>query len=425
MTEPIAHTIPAIVDLMLKSTGNFSSDLFEKEKIDESLNVVNTKQFPTKQEENWKHTSLTNLKNENFVLAEKNLQNTTKQTIEGLATLVQSNNGFFSINESTKQYEIVSFDQLNNDQRETVKNHLITQTISASRYFEALGVSYIQHGLMIRVFKNQDLSIPLTLLHSIQTEKNSWLQPRILIIVEQGAKCTLFESFEEEMSNTSVNALNIQTDVFVNKNANFEYIRLQKQKSYAVHNLNVVQQEGSSFKQHTFTLSGVMVRNESYAQVVGENCYTELNGLYLPKDKQHVDNFTYINHLKPHCSSRQVFKGIVDDKASAVFLGRVHVAKNSQKTDAYQNNKNILLTREASVNSKPQLEIYADDVKCSHGSTIGQIDGDAIFYLQSRGISKIEAQKLLLQAYTLELTDCISNDTIKNYLSNEVENLLK
>jgi len=168
------------------------------------------------------------------------------------------------------------------------------------------------------------------------------------------------------------------------------------------------------------TLDGGFVRNNLNISVDGENCTTNLNGAYLLKDKQHVDNHTVVDHTVPNCNSNELYKGVVDENATASLNGKVFVRKDAQIINAFQSNRNVLLSDNATVNSKPELEIYADDVKCSHGSTTGQLDDDAIYYLQARGLSKRAATQLLVSAFITEVIDHVKNESVKTCIYNRL-----
>ena len=159
--------------------------------------------------------------------------------------------------------------------------------------------------------------------------------------------------------------------------------------------------------------------------MAGENGYTSLNGFYLPKEKQLVDNHTRVDHLVPHCESHELYRGVIDDKATAVFNGKVMVHRDAQKTNAFQANNNVLLSDDATINSKPELEIYADDVKCSHGSTIGQLDEEAIFYLRARGLSEDSAIRLLLNAFAADVLEHVGIESFRQLVEEKIENGLK
>ncbi len=167
---------------------------------------------------------------------------------------------------------------------------------------------------------------------------------------------------------------------------------------------------------NTVTLNGMLVRNNLTVRVNGENATSNLNGVYLLKGKQHVDNHTVVDHKVSHCNSNELYKGVIDEDATAVFNGKVYVRQNAQKINAFQSNGNILLSDNASINSKPELEIYADDVKCSHGSTTGQLDEEAVFYLRSRGISEAAAKKLLVIAFVEDVLTNIENERVHEFI---------
>ena len=177
----------------------------------------------------------------------------------------------------------------------------------------------------------------------------------------------------------------------------------------------IAQAKDSTFTINTLTLNGTLVRNNLNIEVNGVNCNTHLNGAYLLKENQHVDNHTMVDHKAPHCESNELYKGVIDDKATAVFNGKVFVRKDSQKINAFQSNGNVLLSDNATVNSKPELEIYADDVKCSHGSTTGQLDEEAVFYLRARGISERSARHLMVSAFIVDVLEKIENQQVLDF----------
>src|SRR5579883_2693769 len=176
------------------------------------------------------------------------------------------------------------------------------------------------------------------------------------------------------------------------------------------------QERSSSVTSHSISAGGALVRNDVNAVLAAEGAECSLNGLYIVSGDRHVDNHTAIDHAKPHCSSRELYKGILDGKSTAVFNGKIIVRKDAQKTDAKQTNKNLLLSSEATINTKPQLEIYADDVKCTHGATVGQLDGESIFYLRSRGIGLEEARRMLIEAFAREIIDGVKAAELREYL---------
>ena len=185
------------------------------------------------------------------------------------------------------------------------------------------------------------------------------------------------------------------------------------------------QEKNSNITTNTITLNGGLIRNNLSVAVNGENCQSNLYGIYLADRNQVVDNHTFVDHIKPNSTSNELFKGVIDEQAKVIFSGRILVRKDAQKTNAYQSNKNILLTDEATINTKPSLEIYADDVKCSHGATVGQLNPDALFYMRSRGISEDNAKMLLMNAFVEEVASKISIEPLRERVCNLISKRLK
>jgi len=196
------------------------------------------------------------------------------------------------------------------------------------------------------------------------------------------------------------------TDVEIGPNASVDHCRLQLENDEALHvsTTRVRQGRDSHYTSHTVTLGGKLVRNDIDASLDAENINCTLNGLFLTRGTRHVDNHTLLEHRKPHCESHELYKGILDDHSTGVFSGKIHVFEDAQKTDAKQSSANLLLSEHAVVDAKPQLEIYADDVKCTHGATIGQLDPDALFYLRSRGLPAAAARNMLIGAFAADIT---------------------
>jgi Fe-S cluster assembly protein SufD len=227
--------------------------------------------------------------------------------------------------------------------------------------------------------------------------------------------------------NVSAYFTNVVTEVAMTKGSSLEHTKIGQEdiKGYHIGSLIAQQEEGSHLTSHLFSLGGALTRNDIETTLSQKKAECVLEGLYLAKEKQHVDTRTFIDHLSPNCNSHEVYKGVMDGQATGVFDGRILVRENAQKTDARQSNKNLLLTKEAKVYSKPQLQIYADDVKCSHGSATGQIDEEALFYLQSRGISRDEAKKVLVYAFAGEMVEKLENGYLKPALKKLVDNWME
>jgi Fe-S cluster assembly protein SufD len=244
--------------------------------------------------------------------------------------------------------------------------------------------------------------------------------PRNLIVADDGSQAMIVESYVGV--GTNVYLTNVVTEIVGGKNAVIDYYKLQRENEEAFHIATVQAHldRSSNFSSHSIDLGGALVRNDLNATLDGEGIECTLDGLYMVTGRQHVDNHTRIDHVKPHCSSRELYKGLLDGKSRGVFNGKIYVHKAAQKTDAKQTNKNLLLSEGATINTKPQLEIYADDVKCTHGSTIGQLDQDAVFYLRSRGLDLATARNLLTYAFASEMVGRIKVEPVRA----QIENLL-
>ena len=292
--------------------------------------------------------------------------------------------------------------------------------------FVALNSSYNQEGLVLDIPKNTQLSQPIILnFHTVATAGKTAAMPRCYIRVAEGAKVTIVENINSEGNNASF--LNSLLEIEVGANASATLYKLQTEEDSAIqmNTTHVVQAQDSHFSATTITLGGQLVRNNLTIELDGKNCESHMYGLYMLHGKQHVDNHTLVDHQQPHCESNELYKGIMDDNSTGVFNGKIYVQQIAQKTNAFQSNKNILLSEGASVNTKPQLEIWADDVKCSHGATTGQIDEEQVFYLRARGLSESSARALLLRAFAADIIEHISVYAVRDHFLNLLDNKLE
>jgi Fe-S cluster assembly protein SufD len=287
--------------------------------------------------------------------------------------------------------------------------------------FIALNTAMAKDGVFIHVAKGAVIEKPIHILHIASADENTIINPRNLIVVEENAQAKIIESFETIDSKAKIfnNAI---TEITVAKNTVVEHYKIQDENEagFLMNTLQINQQDNSVFTTNTITLSGSLVRNNLTIVLDGEHIESHLNGLYLTRDHQLVDNHTLVDHRKPNCNSNELYKGIIDEKSTATFNGKIFVRKDAQKTNAFQSNKNILLSDDGSINTKPQLEIYADDVKCSHGTSTGKLDEDKIFYLRARGIGELSAKKLLMHAFASEVINTIKIDELRDYVEAKV-----
>lgn len=289
----------------------------------------------------------------------------------------------------------------------------------------ALNTAFAQDGTFIYVPRGAGSNRAVQVVNVLLSPEDLFVQHRNLVIVEDNATASVVVCDHSLSARQFLT--NSVTEIYVGNNARLDYIKLQNENNNCnqIATSYIHQERSSETVFNTITLHGGMIRNNVFARLNGEGASNQTLGLFLVDKAQHVDSFTFIDHAVPNCTSRQNFKGILDDQATAAFTGRILVRPQAQKTLAYQTNNNILLTSDARMSTKPQLEIYADDVKCSHGATVGQIDPNAIFYLQSRGISTREARLLLMYAFGDEILSKISVEPLRERLADLVDKRLR
>lgn len=285
--------------------------------------------------------------------------------------------------------------------------------------FAAMNSAFWQDGVFIHVPENKNVSKPVFILHLNDAGETQVIsQTKILGILEKGSQLSVIEKFDSIGSHPVFH--NFSEEWIVKEKSHLEYCKIQNDtgKSYQVANTTIHQSNSSLLNTFTLTLNGQLVRNNLGIIIDGENCESHFYGLYLLNGNTLGDNHTVVDHKKPNSFSNEMYKGIMDGNSKGIFNGKIFVRPHAQKTNAFQSNRNILVSDSATVNTKPQLEIWADDVKCSHGCTSGQLDEEALFYLRSRGISAPIAKAMLLYAFASEVLAPIQNETLKSYLDN-------
>jgi Fe-S cluster assembly protein SufD len=288
--------------------------------------------------------------------------------------------------------------------------------------FSALNTAFAENGVFIYVPDNKVIEQPIILRFIADASReNIGLQPRNLMIIGKNSELQIAESFRTIGGNDVFT--NTYTEIFVAEEANVHYYKVQNESNNSHHigTTAVLQKSKSIFTANTVTANGGFVRNNLNIKVDGEYAEANMFGLYMPNGTQHVDNHTVVDHILPNSSSNEFYKGILKDKSTGVFNGKIFVRQDAQKTNAFQSCKNVLASTEATMNTKPQLEIWADDVKCSHGTTTGQLNDEALFYMQSRGISKTSAKSLLMLAFAQDVIDKFEIASIKEYLQGLIE----
>ena len=406
--------------MSLKDSLAFSSTDEEKKKAFDSFLSLD---FPTIKNEEWKFTNVSKIIKNDFKSTEGSIDDSIVEKllengIEGDKIVLI--NGIFSKKLSRISNQVCEIKSLN----EAVSNNA---TIFSKWYnkilpknpdaFTSLNTAMNKDGVFIYIPKNKTATSPISI-HLFQDAQaqHTISHPRNLIYADENSEATVLNFYHTIGTNKSL--INEVTEIGVEKDARLNYYKIQNDTIEAsqVNTTQVYQAEKSLFKSHTFSLSGELIRNNLNIVLGGEYIESHMNGLYMLEGTTHVDNHTIADHQYPNCESHELYKGVMDEKSNGVFNGKIFVRKDAQKTNAFQSNKNILLSDLAKVNTKPQLEIWADDVSCSHGCTTGQLDEEALFYLMARGISAPKAKALLLNAFAGEVLDRISLPILKEQL---------
>ena len=339
-------------------------------------------------------------------------------------------NGFYKVNgtaltEMENGIIIGSFAEALRKYPELVREHFAKHAGIKNDSLVSLNTAFAIDGLFIYVPKGQVLEDPVQVVHLPMTGIDTMLHYRNLFIMEENTSAEVIVC-DHTLSPFRF-LTNAVTEIYAGKGARFHYSRVQNEhlNSNLLTNLFIHQEADSTVRSNTITLHGGLIRNNTNVLLNAEGCNNETYGLFMSDKNQHIDNYVNIDHAKPNCTSTQLFKGILDEQSTGAFNGRILVRQDAQKTLAYQTNNNILMSDEARMNSKPQLEIYADDVRCSHGATTGQLDEDALFYMQARGIPRKEARLLMLYAFAHEVIEKIQVTPLKDRINHLVDKRLR
>lgn len=410
-----------------------SSDFLPLRK--EAFQRFAAKGFPTTRDEEWKYTNIAALAAGEFRPA-STLNAVTEKSLEPFLIAGKSIhrlvfvNGIFSsdLSKISALPEGVLVGKLSDHRTHpAVKQHLGNIAGNTSGAMVDLNTAFIAEGAFIYVPVNVVVDEPIHFLFiNDSTSYPALVSPRNLFIAEAGGKVQLIESFHSIGTNNH-GFTNAVTEVVTEKNAHLDLTKVQLENSAAYHiGFTAARQHANSeFHITTITLDGAIVRNNLNILLAEEHCTAYLYGLYCVNGSQLVDNHSLVDHAVPNCQSNELYKGIIDEKGQGVFNGKIFVRKDAQKTNAYQSNKNILLSDDASMNTKPQLEIFADDVKCSHGTTTGQLDEEALFYLRSRGIGEENAKAFLNTAFAGDVIQKIAYEPLRERLMELMQKKLK
>ncbi len=306
------------------------------------------------------------------------------------------------------------------EEADTVARYLGRIADFGTRPFAALNTGFLQDGAFVHIPDGAVLAEPLQLLFVTVADGSVVSHPRVLVIAGDRSQSRIVETYVGAADQPYFT--NAVTEVFAGEHALIDHYKVQEESVQAFHvaSMHVHAARSATVSSHSFSLGGRFVRNDVLALLDGEGAEVTLNGLYLADGDRLVDNHTTIDHARAHCPSHEIYKGILGGRARAVFNGKIIVRQDAQKTDAKQTNRALLLTDNASINTKPQLEIFADDVKCTHGAAIGQLDDDALFYLQTRGLTFFEARDMLIHAFAGDIIDRVQIEPLKRALESEL-----
>ncbi|MHC4940508.1 MAG: Fe-S cluster assembly protein SufD [Planctomycetota bacterium] len=374
--------------------------------------------LPHAKQEEWRFTDIAPIRDAAFPLAEASTNGISEvEAIDGewAARLVLVD-GYYRKDLSTigtlpEGVKVGGLADALDEESEIVLAHLGKYAHKDERPFVALNTAFLADGTFVYLPKNAVVELPIQIVHVSTGNKSSF--PRHLFVAKDGSQAKIVESFVS--SGEDAGFVDTVAEVVVGANANLDHTTLQLENDEAlhVHAIQVLQGRDSNYANHKITLGGKLTRNDVDSVLDAENICCTLNGLYHTHGNQHVDNHTRLEHRQPHCESHELYKGILDDRSSGVFSGKIHVFEDAQKTDAKQSNANLLLTDTAVVDTKPQLEIYADDVKCTHGAVVGQLDANALFYLRSRGIPGELARNMLIRAFASDVAHRIPVEAVR------------
>ena len=387
--------------------------------------------FPTTHDEDWRFTNVSSIARTEFALARRPADLSEGDFSGWLlddarARLVFVNGQFApelsALDSLTEGIIVSSLKAKIAEESGGLEDHLGRYLDIQRDPFCAFNTAFLEDGAFVRIARGTASEKPIHLLFvSTEGDVPTVVHPRNLLLVEREAQTQLIEEYVSLGGGTTLS--NSVTELVVGENSTVSHYLIEREHPSALNisTLRIQQDRNANVASHSVLLGGGLVRNNVHPVLAGEGGECLINGLFVGSGKQHLDNYMYVEHASPHASSRQFYNGILDGHSHGVFHGRIIVHKNAQKTDAKQTNRNILLSDDAQINTKPQLEIYADDVKCTHGATIGQIEENALFYLRSRGIEETTARRILLAAFANECVDRMNPGAARRYIEQLLE----
>ncbi len=410
----------------LVSENSFELSLFSEER-NRAIRLLPELSFPSTKIENWKYTRVGKIVNNEWQKGEtvqiENLDSYRIPDWNG-STLIFINGEFqeelSQIKSEAEGVKIKPMSKACENCESQLQGTFAYHTNKSKNIFDQINASSWTNGLFVYVPKGVQLNNGVHVISIVNGDSAATHMRNVFVVEEGGQAEIVYSSIGNDSGKTYQNVI---SEISVGKNAslNFDKIQQSGKEEYQMMTESVRQAKDSRFSINTITVDAGWVRNDLNIEVQDENCETNLYGVYLPIDNQHIDNHTVVDHQMPNCNSNEMYKGVIYDKATGVFNGKVFVREDAQKTNAFQANNNIVMSESASMNSKPELEIYADDVKCSHGSTTGQFDEEAVFYLRARGIGEVNARKLLVGAFLSDALDNIRNEQVKAFVETLLE----
>lgn len=396
--------------------------------------------FPTRRDEEWRATDIRPIVNTSFAWIDgaeedawmrEHFKTFSKEVSRHLLPLEKSLLTIVYVNARHSRWTadfgtlaglpqgvlVTSFENAWTRNPDLMKRYLAQHAHFDKSAFTALNTAFLADGVVVHLPRNTVVEAPILIVHLANPHDGpSVSHPRLLIVAEENSQATIIEAYAGVPD--TIYFTNAVTEIVVGENAVVDHYKLNResQQAYHVATTQIELARSANFTSHSITLGGQLVRNDFNAGLNGEGIVCTLNGLYLARDRQLVDNHTAIDHAKPNCESHELYKGILDGQARGVFNGKIYVHQDAQKTDAKQTNQTLLLSKEAQINTKPQLEIFADDVKCTHGATVGQLSEEGIFYLRSRGIGAAEARNLLTYAFASDIVERIKVESVREEL---------
>lgn len=419
-----SNTAQLIIDRISSTAGKV--DFIDNGQLSKALLYLANKGIPNNKHEDYKYCNVDGIFKKEFKNIEQKLNTVTdvaQYKLKDALTLVVVNGNYSeSLSDKLilKGLHLTAFSNLDKEEKKIIGSLANVE----SDAFIALNTAFSGAGFHLKIADNEQLQIPIHILYVSSANSEALVNPRNVIELGKNAEATIIE--EQICIGTGKVFTNFLSEKFVGENAKLTSYTFQNEgtNGFSVNTNQVTINRYGKYDNTTVTLSGALVRNNHNVVLAAQNCEAHLNGLFTTKNNQLVDNHTLMDHQMPNCESNELYKGIINDKSTGVFNGKIYVRKDAQKTNAYQSSKNILLSDDATINTKPQLEIYADDVKCSHGTSTGKIDEVAVFYLNARGIGRESAKKLLLNAFAQEVINKIEVDELKDKILNLFENEL-